>query len=206
MTAVPATPIPALYFDPEVVRIDQDLACRFVSPTAFFEEIVASAEESGMKVFSALAASPVKRREEELRRWRAKQVARFADILGRDFRQYGESIESERWEKIQAGECALLDIDQDFARFLEDAKRESSRLHAASKEALNTVLQKMVNDPAGEPRRLELPQSLYVSEDGEALFFRKWLNAKQYGKQQGKLHLLVNIDLASARFISGPGT
>jgi hypothetical protein len=206
MTTVPAPAASAQYFDPEIVRIDQDLACRFVSPTASFEEVVASAEESGNKVFLALAASPVKRREEELRQWRAKQVARFMEIPGINFRQYGESIESERWEKIKAGECALLDIDHDFARFLDAAKRERSSLHTASREALKAVLHKAVQDPGADSTRLEIPETLYFSEDGEVLFFRRWKNARKYGKEQGKLHLLVNISLPTARVLRGSGS
>jgi hypothetical protein len=206
--AVPALYFDALYFEPGILKTDQDLSRRFASPDATFEDIVAAADESLEKLLLALAASPLKRREEGLRSWREKQVAKLLadNRKAGDFRQYGESLESAQWEKIKSGECALIDIEHGAFRFFEDINRESSRLYKESKKALNMALQKAVHDPGDNTLPFELPQSLYVSEDGEVLLFRRAKNARKYGIERGKFHVVVHLAQGTARFRRGSGT
>jgi hypothetical protein len=204
MTTIPASL--ALYFPHEILKTDEDLARRFASPDAAFKDVFASAEESCDKLLIALSAASVARRKEGLKGWREKQVARLLEIHSKDLREYGKSLESSQWGEIQSGECALIDIELGMARFLEEANRERNRAYAESKNALKSVLQRAVHDPAEGAASFELPQSLYVSECGEVLLFRRAKNAKQYGLAQKKFHVIVHIAQGTARFKRGSET
>lgn len=204
MIANPAPP--ALYFPAEILKTDEDLARRFASADATFEDIVASADESGDKTLLALAATAVSRRKEGLRNWREKQVARLLEIRSKDLREYIAAMEGPQWEKIKTGECPLIDLEQGVSRFMDETLRENSRVYAESKKALKSVLQEAVHDPDENASPFELPQSLYVSEDGDVKLFRKAKNAKQYGKDRGVFHVVVQIAAGTARFRRGAGT